>query len=87
MTEDAGVSLDQLLTYVERAVRGDRRLLTQLFREMQRLAHHPTAPSEERQLGAILSLVLMGERKPDLSTLPADMTTEIERMLQRLRNG
>ena len=76
-----GLPLETLLEYVQRAVNGDRRLLVQLFREMQRLAHHPTAPPEERALGEVLSLVLMGERRPDLSALPVDMALEIEQML------
>jgi hypothetical protein len=78
------VTLETLLEVVERAVRGDRRLLVQLFRRFQQLAHLPGAPAEERLLGEILSRVLMGDRSPDLSALPADMAEEIETMLARL---
>jgi hypothetical protein len=81
---EPGVPLDQLLGYVERAVRGDRRLLVQLFRQMQRLAHLPSAPPEERRLGEILSLILMGERKPLLDDLPPEMAEEIREMLKRI---
>jgi hypothetical protein len=80
-----GVPLDQLLVYVEQAVRGDRHLLVQLFRQFQLLAHHPTAPGEERLLGEILCLVLMGERHPDLSRLPGEMAADIQEMLDRLQ--
>jgi hypothetical protein len=83
--EQTGLSLEQLLGYVEQAVCGDRRLLVSLFRELQRLAHHPTAPPEERRLGEMLSLVLMGERQPDLSGLPQDMVDEITPWLEHLR--
>ena len=79
-----GVPLDILLGYVERAVRGDRLLLVQLFRELQRLAHLKGAPPEERCLGEVLSLVLMGDRCPDLSGLPAEAAKEIQSMLGRL---
>lgn len=79
------MTLEQLLVFVEQAVRGDRRLLVQLFRTMQQLAQHPSAPAEERALGEILSRVLMGERQPDLSPLPADMAQEVQDMLERLR--
>lgn len=81
---ETGVPLDQLLGYVERAVRGDRRLLVQLFRQMQRLAHLPAAPPVERRLGEILSMILMGERKPLLDDLPPDMAEEIQEMLRRI---
>jgi hypothetical protein len=82
-----GLPLDQLLGYVEQAVHGDRRLLVGLFRQLQVLAHHPTAPPEERRLGEVLSLVLMGDRSPDLSGLPEDMAEEIRVWVERLREG
>jgi hypothetical protein len=81
-----GLTLEELLGYVEKAACGDRRLLVQLFRTLQQLAHHPTAPPAERQVGAILSLVLMGERSPDLSSLPPDMAEEIRTLLVRLES-
>jgi hypothetical protein len=85
LDEQAGAPLDQLLAYIERAVRGDRRLRVQLFREMQRLAHHPSAPLEERCLGEVLSRVLMGDRQPDLSGLPEDMAVEVQTTLDKLK--
>jgi len=85
--DQPGLGLDQLLGYVECAVQGDRRLLVALFRQMQRLAHHPTAPPEERRLGEILSLVLMGDRQPDLRGLPQDMVDELTSWLEHLRIG
>ncbi|NLG71298.1 MAG: hypothetical protein GX495_04515 [Chloroflexi bacterium] len=83
---EQGVALDQLLGYVEQALRGNRSLLVQLFRTMQKLAHHPSAPESERKLGEILSLILMGERSPDLDQLPEDMAAEINAMLKRLKD-
>lgn len=80
------VTLEQLLVYVERAVRGDRRLLVELFRQLQRLAKLSSAPPEDRMLGEILSRILMGDRKPDLSALPPDLASEIQDMLNRLKN-
>jgi hypothetical protein len=80
-----GITLEQLLVYVERAVQSDRRLLVQLIREMQQLAHHPTAPPEEQAVGEVLSRVLMGDRNPDLSHLPPDIADEVQQMLDRMR--
>lgn len=80
-----GITLEQLLVYVEQAVQSDRRLLVQLFREMQQLAHHPSAPPEEQAVGEVLSRVLMGDRSPDLSHLPPDMAGEVQQMLDRIR--
>lgn len=79
------ITLDQLLVFVERAVRGERRLLVELFRQFQRLASLPEAPPEERLLGEILSRVLMGDRDPDLSALPPEAAEEIRAMLERLK--
>jgi hypothetical protein len=83
--EQTGAPLDQVLEYIERAVRGDRRLRVQLFWQMQRLAHLPGAPIEERRLGEILCAVLMGERNPDLSGLPEEMVEELQGFLGRIR--
>ena len=83
---EPGVTLEQLLLFVERAVRGDRNLLVALFRTLQQLAHHPTAPPEERVLGEILSQVLMGETNPDLSALPPGMREEVSALLARIRD-
>lgn len=78
------ITLEQLLLYVERAACGDRQLLVQLFRQLQRLAHLPSAPPEDRLLGEILGRVLMGDRSPDLSALPQELAGEVQAMLDRL---
>jgi hypothetical protein len=78
------VTLEELLVYVERAARGDRRLLVALFKQLQRLARHPTAPPEDRLLGEILGRVLMGDRSPNLGALPAELRAEVQAMLDRL---
>jgi hypothetical protein len=83
--EQSGAPLDQVPDYMERAVRGDRRLRVQLFRQMQRLAHLPGAPAEERRLGEILCAILMGERNPDFSSMPEEMVEELEGFLARIR--
>ncbi len=83
-TATPGAPLDQILSFVERAIKGDRRLLVQLFHTFQRLTHLPEAPPEERQLGEILSQILMGDRHPDLTGLPSDMVEEIQAFLNRL---
>lgn len=79
------MSLEELLVFVERAVRGDRKLLVQLFRTLQQLAHHPDAPPEERALGEVLSRILMGDREPNLHALPPEMADEVNGLLERLR--
>jgi hypothetical protein len=76
------MTLEELLAYTGRAVGGDRRLLAQLFRQMQRLANLPDAPPEERALGEVMSRILIGEREPDLSALPDDMAGEIRQWLK-----
>lgn len=75
------VSLTEVLAYIERALRGDRRLLTQLFREFQQLANHPSAPQEERALGEVLGRILIGDRNPDLSRLDSEAAEELAEWL------
>ena len=84
---DAGVKLDEVLAYVERALRGDRRLASQLHQTFLQLANHPTAPPEERALGRVLGRILLGERNPDLSELHPEMVAEIQALLEKLEEG
>lgn len=84
MQPAAGIRLDTLLGYVERAVRGGRALRVGLFRTLQRLARHPTAPDLDKRLGQILSQILMGDRCPDLNGLPPEIRAELEALLARL---
>lgn len=81
------LTLEQLLVYVEQAVRGDRRLLVQLFRELQRLARHPTAPPEEKALAELLCRVLMGDERPDVSHLPESMQQDLRALFARLQTS
>jgi hypothetical protein len=80
------MTLQQLLVYVERAVRGDRKLLVQLQHTFQQKTSQPGVPAEERRLGNVLIQVLMGDRDPDLTGLPEDAAQELAQMLQRLKN-
>ena len=82
--EQPGVSLHQVLGYVERALTKDRRLLVQLFHQFQQLARQPGIPAPERQLGEVLSRILMGEREPELDGLDLEAAQEIKELLDRL---
>lgn len=79
-----GLTLDRLLTYVERALRGDQRLQAQLLATMEQLANHPTAPEEERALGTVLTQILNGGRRPDLSGLDPEAAEQVRGFLSRL---
>mgnify|MGYP001007747248 CR=1 FL=1 len=82
--ESQGVSLQQVFKYVEQALNGDRRLRVQLFRQFQALARQPGVPLPERRLGEVLSMVLIGEREPDLDGLDAQAAKEMIGLLARL---
>ena len=79
-----GVSLQQVLVYVEQALTGDRRLLVQLFHQFQQMAKQPGVPVAERRLAEVLCSILMGEREPDLAKLEPEAAQEIQELLSRL---
>lgn len=79
--EENGVSLEEILVYVERALKGDRQLRSQLFTEFQQLANHPDAPAEERALGMALARILVGNFEPDLSGLAPEAAEEMKTFL------
>lgn len=85
MGNEDGVPLEQLLAYVERAVRGDVNLHMQLLGTMRQLANHPTAPPEERALGDVLLAVLLGDRQPELGQLPPEAAEDVRALLERLK--
>lgn len=82
--EQQGVSLQQVLVYIEQALTGDRRLLVQLFHQFQQMANQPGVPVAESQLGEVLCSILIGEREPDLEKLDPEAAQEIMEMLARL---
>ena len=82
--EQQGVSLRQVLVYVEQALTGDRRLLVQLFHQFQQMAKQPGVPVAESQLGEALCSILTGEREPDMEKLDPEAAQEIMEMLARL---
>lgn len=82
--EHQGVSLQQVLVYVERALTSDRRLLVQLYHQFQQMAKQPGIPVAEHQLGEVLCSILIGEREPDLDKLHPEAAQEIRELLTRL---
>ncbi len=79
-----GLTLDRLLIYVERALRGDERLQAQLLATMAQLAGHPNAPEEERALGMALTQILNGERRPDLNGLDPEAAEQVRDFVSHL---
>jgi hypothetical protein len=82
--EQQGVSLQQVLVYVERALTSDRRLLVQLYYQFQQMAKRPGVPGAESQLGEVLCSILIGEREPDLDKLDPEAAQDIQELLARL---
>jgi tetratricopeptide (TPR) repeat protein len=81
--EEQGVTLPQLLEYIERAAKSDKELGGQLFTAFQQMsrADDPTSSA----LGNVLLRVLVGEREPDLSKLPDEVASAVRGMLGRLK--
>jgi hypothetical protein len=82
--QEGGVTLPQLLEFVERAAKGDKELGGQLFTAFQQMsrADEPTSSA----LGNVLLRVLVGEREPDLSKLPDEVASAVRGLLGRLKN-
>ena len=81
------MTLPQLLDLVERAARGDQQLGSQLFNAMRGLASDPGQPAELRVLGKALTLVLIGDKNPDLAALSPELASAVRGLLGRLRAG
>ena len=83
--EGEGVTLPQLLEYVERAaVGGDKELGGQLFQAFQEMSRNEDKSLSA--LGNVLLRVLVGERNPSLDGLPDEVASAIRGMLGRLKN-
>ncbi|MEW6031068.1 MAG: tetratricopeptide repeat protein [Chloroflexota bacterium] len=78
-----GITLPQLLELVERAAGGDKALGGQLFTAFQQMsrAEDPSTSA----LGKALGLIVLGEKNPDLSSLPDELASAVRGMLGRLR--
>ena len=76
-----GVTLEQLLGLVARALSGDHALGAQLFPAVQHMAADPAAPPALRALGRVLQRLLAGDRSPDLSALPPELAAAVRAML------
>jgi tetratricopeptide (TPR) repeat protein len=84
---EGGLTIPQLLDLVEQAAGGNQALGGQLFNAFQGMAGDPNAPPEIKALADVLLHVLIGERSPDLSRLPAELASAVRGLLGRLRNG
>lgn len=83
--EEEGLTVNELLDLVLQAIEGNQQLGATLFQAMQQMASNPNTSQEMRDMGKTLSMILVGERKPDLSALPADIALEIKELLQKIR--
>jgi tetratricopeptide (TPR) repeat protein len=81
---EEGITLEQLLGYVARACRGDAALGEQSWPLVQQMAGDASQPPEVRALGRALTLVLAGERAPDLSALPPELAGAVRAMLDQI---
>lgn len=82
--QEQDFSLEQLLADVARACRGDTALAQRLFRLTRHIGSDPNVPGSVRNLGLVLTLILSGERRPDLSGLPEEIAGAVQGMLDAL---
>ena len=82
--QEQGVTLPQLLEYVERAAKGDKELGGQVFTAFQQMARDDNPLMST--MGKVLLRVLVGERNPNLDGLPDEVASAIRGMLGRLKN-
>ncbi|MFZ5857034.1 MAG: tetratricopeptide repeat protein [Chloroflexota bacterium] len=82
--DQQGMTLPQLLELVERAAGGDKELGGQLFGAFQQMSRAEDASMSA--LGKALGLIVLGEKNPDLSSLPDELASAVRGMLGRLKN-
>lgn len=81
----AYMALIQLLRNAAQACRGDTELGEQLWKLTQEMANDASLPAEVRTLGRVLTLILAGERSPDLAGLSAEVAGAVREMLEEIR--
>ena len=82
--QQGDITLPQLLELVERAAGGDQELGGQLFGAFQQMAQDENP--EMSELGNVLLRVLVGEREPNLDSLPDEVASAVRGLLGRLKN-
>lgn len=82
---EGGLTLEQLLAFVEQAARGDQDLGLQLFQLLQQLLSDPQQPQELRALAGVLQRILIGDRNPVLDDLPGELASAVRGLVGRLR--
>jgi tetratricopeptide (TPR) repeat protein len=78
------VTLEELIHFVELACRGHEVQREDMLRATASLAQDPQQPPEVRALGQALHRILEGDRRPDLSRLPADYAEAVKSLLKRI---
>jgi tetratricopeptide (TPR) repeat protein len=78
------LTLEELLHYVELACRGHQSHREDMLRLTAGLGQDPQQPPEVQALGQVLRRILEGERRPDLSRLPASFAEAVKGLLKRI---
>lgn len=84
--QQQGVTLEQLFDLVGSACRPDAQpgLSAALFGLTQQLSSDTNVPPEIRALGKVLTLILTGDRSPNLAGLPEELAEPVRKLLASL---
>jgi hypothetical protein len=82
--DEEGLTLEEFLSMVETAAKGDQRLGAQLFSLTQQMSRDTSLEASLRELAQVLSLVLAGDHNPAISNLSSQLREPVSQMLQRI---
>ncbi len=84
---EEGLTLEQLLSMVEEAARGNVELRDQLLPAMDQMAQASEFPPELRSLSEVLGSILKGDLDPSLDVLTPELATLIREMVVRIKQA
>jgi tetratricopeptide (TPR) repeat protein len=80
--QEQGMTIEQFIAEAIQSAREKRPEAEEYFKSAQKMAADSSVPAEMRELGRVLSRIMIGDKKVDLSRLPENLAEAIRTELQ-----